>query len=127
MKRCPSCSEKNPDTVSFCVNCGADLRSVAVTPDGWSAVAGDMPQKAPDRTGRHAERSKASVAAGGWDAATDATYRSSPGGAPAQKGGDILVDPGETVVAAIGSSYLQSFLSGGRVSKGVGVLTEKRF
>ncbi len=38
----------------------------------------------------------------------------------------IFVDQSESVVATIGSNYLQNFLSGGTVEKGVGVLTQKR-
>lgn len=48
------------------------------------------------------------------------------GGAP--RGMDsIFVDQSESIVASIGSNYLQNFLSGGNVEKGVGVLTQKRF
>lgn len=40
---------------------------------------------------------------------------------------NILIDPSERIIAAIGSNFLQSFLSGGNVKCGVGVLTQKRF
>lgn len=39
----------------------------------------------------------------------------------------IFVDQSETAVATIGSNYLQNFMSGGKVEKGIGVLTQKRF
>lgn len=39
----------------------------------------------------------------------------------------IFVDQSETIVASIGSNYLQNFLTGQNVSKGVGILTQKRF
>lgn len=39
----------------------------------------------------------------------------------------IFVNQSETAVATIGSNYLQNFLSGGSVGKGIGVLTQKRF
>lgn len=49
------------------------------------------------------------------------------GGAAPQSGNSILIDQSESIVATIGSNYLQNYLSGGNVSKGVGVLTQKRF
>lgn len=56
------------------------------------------------------------------------TPNTGSGGGAAPRGvGSILVDQSETVVASIGSNYLQNFLSGGNVEKGVGVLTQKRF
>lgn len=39
----------------------------------------------------------------------------------------VFVDQSETPVATIGSNYLQNFLSGGKVERGIGVLTQKRF
>ncbi len=45
----------------------------------------------------------------------------------AEQANSIFVDQSESVVATIGSNYLQNFLSGGNVGKGVGVLTQKRF
>ena len=39
----------------------------------------------------------------------------------------ILIDPSERIIATIGSNFLQSFLSGGNVKNGIGVLTQKRF
>lgn len=38
-----------------------------------------------------------------------------------------FIDSSESVIAAIGSNYLQNYLSGGNVSKGIGILTQKRF
>lgn len=40
---------------------------------------------------------------------------------------NVLIDPSERILATIGSDFLQSFLSGGNVKNGVGVLTQKRF
>lgn len=39
----------------------------------------------------------------------------------------VFVDQSETPIATIGSNYLQNFLSGGDVGKGIGILTSKRF
>ena len=78
---------------------------------------------------------------GGWDTAIETQdYTPSSGTAPhsggaapygggaaPQKGASILVDQSESIVSTIGSNYLQNFLSGGQVSKGVGILTQKRF
>lgn len=68
---------------------------------------------------------------GGWDTAVEAQdYTPTPGtsgGAIPQGVGSIFVDQSESIVATIGSNYLQNFLSGGAVEQGVGVLTQKRF
>ncbi len=64
---------------------------------------------------------------GGWDTAIETQNYASSGGAAPQKGASILVDQSESIVSTIGSNYLQNFLSGGTVSKGVGILTQKRF
>lgn len=40
---------------------------------------------------------------------------------------DVFVDQGEEIVSTIGSNYLQNFLNGGKVARGVGILTRKRF
>lgn len=66
---------------------------------------------------------------GGWDSAVNASEMQaavpqSAGGGP--KNG-AFIDQSETVVAAIGSGYLQSYLTGGGVGKGIGILTQKRF
>lgn len=66
---------------------------------------------------------------GGWDSAVSASeiqtaVPQSTGGGP--KNG-AFIDQSETVVAAIGSGYLQSYLTGGGVGKGIGILTQKRF
>ena len=39
----------------------------------------------------------------------------------------FFVDQSETALATIGSNYLQNYLTFGKVDKGIGVLTEKRF
>ena len=62
---------------------------------------------------------------GGWDSAVQG-YTPNRGTTP-QGGNSILVDQSETIAATIGSNYLQNFLSGSNVEKGVGVLTQKRF
>lgn len=39
----------------------------------------------------------------------------------------LFVDQSENAAATIGSNYLQNFLINGKVEKGVGILTQKRF
>lgn len=48
-------------------------------------------------------------------------------GTTPQGGNSIFIDQSERIVATIGSNYLQNFLAGGIVEKGVGILTQKRF
>lgn len=152
MKECPSCKAKNKNDAALCTECGADLKDVPATADEWAAAAGDFlnkakaaattgakkakeaaqtgaakVQKAMEDADKKAEATKAAgVSAGGWDTAVDTPTSAPVGGAP-QKGSSILVDQSEQIVATIGNNYLQNFLSGGSVEKGVGVLTQKRF
>lgn len=64
---------------------------------------------------------------GGWDTAIETQDHTPSGGTAHQGGNSIFVDQSENIVATIGSNYLQNFLSGGSVEKGIGVLTQKRF
>lgn len=64
---------------------------------------------------------------GGWDTAIETQNYTPSGGAAPQKGASIFVDQSESIVSTIGSNYLQNFLTGGTVEKGVGILTPKRF
>ena len=66
---------------------------------------------------------------GGWDSAVNASeiqtaVPQSAGGGPKN---DAFIDQSEYVTAVIGSNYLQNFLTGGGVGKGIGILTQKRF
>ncbi len=64
---------------------------------------------------------------GGWDSAVSASEVHVPqnmGGAPKNS---MFIDQSENIVATIGSGYLQSYLTGGGVGKGIGILTQKRF
>ena len=120
MKECPSCKAKNKNDAAFCAECGADLKDVAT-------AAGSLLNKAKEAAaGAKKSREAAGVFTGEWDAAINTPSSASAGGAR-QKGNSILVDQSEQIVSTIGSSYLQSYLSGGGVRKGIGVLTQKRF
>lgn len=55
------------------------------------------------------------------------TPASSPAAGAPQKANSVLVDQSEQIVATIGNNYLQNFLMGGNVERGVGLLTQKRF
>ena len=67
-----------------------------------------------------------STQTGGCSAAKTQDYTPNRGTTP-QGGNSIFIDQSESIVATIGSNYLQNFLSGGSVGKSVGVLTQKRF
>lgn len=152
MKECPSCKAKNRNDASICAECGADLKDVPATADEWATAAGDFlnkaktaattgakkvkevaqtgaakVQKAMEDAEQKAEAAKAAgVSSGGWDAAVGTPASAPMGGVP-QKGGSILVDQSEQIVATIGNNYLQNFLTGGAVAQSVGLLTQKRF
>lgn len=62
-------------------------------------------QQAMDDADKKREATKAAgVSSGGWDAAVD-TPVSAPAGSVPQKGGSILVDQSEQIVATIGNNY----------------------
>ena len=128
MKQCPNCSAKNQDDAAFCENCGADIRNVAATPGG-PAAGSDFLKKAGDALSSGAKKAREAAEAGAQkfqQAVPNAGgFQSSWGGAGGA--GSMLVDQSETIMATIGSNYLQNYLSGGGVSKGIGILTQKRF
>lgn len=152
MKECPSCKTKNRNDADFCTECGADLKDVPAATDEWAAAAESLLNKAKETATTGAKKAKeaaqtgvakvqkamedadkkteaakaAGVSSGGWDTAVD-THASAPVGGAPQKGSSILVDQSESIVATIGNNYLQNFLTGGKVERGVGLLTQKRF
>ena len=150
MKECPSCKAKNRNDAAFCTECGADLKDVPATADEWAVAAGDFLNKAKAAATTGAKKAKeaaqtgaakvqkamedadqkteaakaAGVSSGGWDTAVE--FQTSAAGATKGRS-TLFVDQSESVVSTIGNNYLQNFLSGGSVEKGVGVLTQKRF
>ncbi len=153
MKECPSCKAKNRNDAVFCTECGGSLKDVPAQAEGWDAAVGgflnkakdaaasgvkkakeaaatgaEKMQKAMDDADQKREASKAAkVSAGGWDTAVDASAYTPAGDGRMSQNGSVLVDQSEQIVATIGSNYLQNFLSGGSVDKGIGILTQKRF
>lgn len=157
MKECPSCKTKNRNDADFCIECGANLKNVPAAADEWAAAAGDFLNKAKAAATTGAKKAKeaagagvkalsdteakvqkafseadqktqakaqGSTASGGWDSAVE--VQTSAAGSP--KGtSSMFVDQSESVMATIGNNYLQNFLTGGKVERGVGVLTQKRF
>lgn len=147
MKQCPNCSARNDDNAAFCEGCGTDLRNVPVTPEGGPAAAGGFFDKAKEMAAAGARKAKEAasagsqriqqaagqasrqrnVSAGGWDTAVETQGYTPNRGAAPQGGNSMLVDQSESIVATIGSNYLQNYLTGGSVKEGIGVLTQKRF
>lgn len=80
---------------------------------GWdSAVSTELPQQPKES---------------GWDGAVSTETMQTPQGTSGRPGTGALIDQSERIVSTIGSGYLQSYLSGGGVGKGIGILTQKRF
>ena len=93
-----------------------------------ASVGAEKARQAMDDVEKRAEERKAAgVSSGGWDSAVEFQQQTSGNGAGSRGVGSILVDQSEGIVSTIGSNYLQNFLSGGAVEKGIGVLTQKRF
>lgn len=128
MKECPSCKTKNRNDAHFCAECGADLKDVPAADNELAAAAGSLLGKAKEAAASGAKKAKETAGAftGGQDFAVNPPVSSSVDGAP-QKRRSVLVNPSERIISTIGSSYLQNYLSGDGVRKGIGVLTQKRF
>ncbi len=85
-----------------------------LTGGGWdSATTVGVPQQVPS--------------GGGRDGAVSVQGAQPSAGRSGRPGAGAFVDQDERVVATIGSNYLQNYLSGGGVGKGIGILTQTRF
>lgn len=116
MKVCPHCSTENSDYSWYCEKCGAALpdktgpvdeqkgSSAKFTPpvSAWERARAVLKDAAPLQADRSEQRSYEQISG-------------------------LFIDPSEELRAAIGSGYVQNFLSGGHVSRSVGALTQKRF
>lgn len=124
MKVCPHCSTQNDDASRFCEKCGESLGGAA-SPAANDSLRGDeLLNKAGDLLSAGAQRAR-KAAEGFQKAASEGAAKASQGTAKRKK--LEFVDQGETAVATIGNSYLENYLLGGSTSKGVGILTQKRF
>lgn len=126
MKTCPKCNFENKDSSLLCENCGERLNSVSKAPTDPSATAGDFIHKAGGLLNAGAKKAQQATM-DGIAKAKELQHDAIAQRAEFAKQNDKFVDADEVTIATIGSNYLQNYLSGGYVSKGIGILTQKRF
>jgi len=124
MKVCPKCSAENQDTAEVCEKCGEVLDGTVETVESDALSENDFLNKASGILSAGAKKAK-EAAAGIQKAASEGAAKAPKGTEPRKN--IAFVDQGETAVATIGSNYLQNYLIGGTASKGIGILTQKRF
>ena len=132
MKQCPKCSTTNPNDSAFCKGCGASLKEVEIAQDPTS----DFLNKAGNFLSDGARKAKEAAAIGaqkaqkavqdGAEKMREQQQLANAKKATAQPQRSILIDPGETVIASIGNSYLQNMVGSRSVKSGFALLTEKR-
>lgn len=140
MKFCPKCGAQNQDDSAFCQQCGQKLEMPeASTGDlgaglgGVGAAGGEFLNKAGDLFSAGAKRAK-EAAAGAQKAASERMAQAeqqrqarAAERAAEARNSSMFIDEDETVVASIGSNYMQNYLAGGGLRQGIGILTQKRF
>lgn len=129
MKECPKCSTKNPNDSAFCKGCGASLEGVEIAQDPTSVflnragnLLSDGARKAKEAAAIGAQKAQKAV----QDGAEKMREQQNEKKATAQPQKSMLIDPGETVIASIGNSYLQNMVGSRSVKSGFALLTEKR-
>ncbi len=127
MKLCPTCSTKNDNAAGFCKGCGGSLAEVPVTQEDFSAIAGEIFNKAKEAAGTGAKKAQQAAA----DSAAKAkehrqAVAAQKAEAKAMKQAGEFVDPGETARAMLGTSFAQNLMTGGKIKQGSAILTEKR-
>lgn len=109
---CNKCGKEIEDGASFCGNCGNVIDTREINFSDVTNYAGQQMNKA-------VEGAKAQ-----FNASREAYQKEQN----EQKNvAELIIDPQEQQIAVIGSSYLDSLLHGGGLSKGFGILTDKRF
>ena len=107
---CGNCGREIPEGADKCPGCGMEMEKSNINLSDFANRAGERLHKA------------ASAASSGMQKHE-----------PEQSGGgervlsDMIVDSDEKQIAVLGSGYLASLLHGGGLSKGFGILTDKRF
>lgn len=98
MRNCPSCTAENTDMATFCKGCGITLPKIEKSQSELIDMSlGIMPESVNSNTvGSNSLAEK------------------------------LFVSPTETIMATIGNSYLENFISGNTLGKNIAILTDKR-
>lgn len=109
---CSNCGKEIPEGADKCPSCGKQQNNIDL-----SAVANYAGQKMSQAVSGVQTIAKESVDA----------YKKEQDERKINSLSDIIIDSDEKQIAVMGSSYLDSMLHGGGLSKGFGILTDKRF
>jgi len=110
---CPKCGKKVPEEVEKCPSCGNPVEKAI----NLSDVANYASQQMNKAVSGVSAKAQASVE----------VYKKEQNERNISSLSDMIIGPQERQVAVMGSSYLDSMLHGGGLSKGFGLLTDKRF
>ena len=111
---CTNCGKEIPDGATKCPNCGKGSDSREINFSDVTNYAGQQMNKA------------VADAKAQFNASREA-YQKEQDEQKIKDLSQIIIDPQEQKIAVMGSSYLESMLHGGGLSKGFGILTDKRF
>ncbi len=125
MKICPKCAAQNKNSAAFCEKCGESLADVLETAPDIAGTAADLFGKAKKAAQAGAEKAQKAVAEGKAKSQERQQEKAVQRAEKATKG-LVFVDPEETAVATLGSSFTQNIMAGGKVKQGSAVLTQKR-
>lgn len=111
---CTNCGKEMPEGTTKCPSCGKGSESREINFSDVTNYAGQQMNKA------------VSGAKAQFNASREA-YQKEQDEQKVKDFSQIIIDPQEQKIAVMGSSYLDSMLHGGGLSKGFGILTDKRF
>lgn len=111
---CSNCGKEIPEGATKCSSCGMEIGNSNINFSDVANYAGDKINKAVSGV---SEKTQA-----GFEA-----YKKEQNDRKVNSLSDIIIDSQEEQIAVIGSSYLNNALRGGGLTKGFGILTDKRF
>lgn len=111
---CTKCGKEMPEGATTCPNCGKGADNREINFSDVTNYAGQQMNKA------------VTDAKAQFNASREA-YQKEQDEQKVKDLSQIIIDPQEQKIAVMGSSYLDSMLHGGGLSKGFGILTDKRF
>ncbi len=111
---CTKCGTQMPEGANHCPNCGAAVDNGEIN---FSDVTNYATQKISGAV---------DVAKEQFDAGVEA-YKKAKAERDLKNLAEFIIEPDEEQVAALGSSYLDSWIHGGGFTKEFGILTNKRF
>lgn len=111
---CTNCGKKMPDGSSKCPSCGKEVKNSEINLQDVANFASD---KAKQMAAGASQKTQESIEA----------YKKEQEDRNVKNVSDIIVDQNEEQISVLGGGYLANMLHGGGLSKGFGILSDKRF